>query len=1228
MKRILTTLVLAVIAIPFSLKAGIAFAPPPGGWTYIYTGDSAAGAPRRQNQFALDGTWRHENGSDEWNADSRGPANPPKGGVESNNGILTIEDAESSTSGNNNNRKIYFTHSITQDGVTVNNLLDSGVTISFRARLTPPDDKAEIPLPNGYGIFSDGKGMFGVRQSNPSSIISFSLVLQTEDSTPTSTLNFQSAGLTFNRLNGDAPAGSGAVNSSSDPSLNPIVPLDPTQWHEFWITIKANDATPGNGTHTVTIYVDGSTSGYTFNVTAGTGSDVDTTITPNWTDYIGMGLNNSATIGAFDVDFYAYKPGVWSPAPLTPPSAPSNVTALSGDKQVKLTWSASVGADGYYVKRGQTSGGPYSVIVPVATTNYLDTNVINGQTYYYVITATNVAGESPNSIEVVGKPSLSVSGVQATGGLNEITVTWNQFNGALGYNVHRATVSGGPYTQVASGITDTHYVDQNLEPGKKYFYVVYADLGGGQLSGISDEASAITIPSAPPLSCSLFAATVITLSWSMPGQIISDFIIERSTDGANFTQIDTIPGSSKGYTNANLAPNTKYYYRVAARNGSGTSPYSQIVSQKTPTIGVNVNFATTNAPVPVGYLQDVGLPLGDRGNGYYYGWTSPVGRDLTQDTRYRNSPNSPDIRYDTLNHIMKANTSDPSVGAVWEIEMPPSFYLVHIVAGDPTATDSIYQFDVEGYLTDSYTPVSGAWWGDFTIVVPVTDGLLTVKSGPNARNNKINFIDIYATVPEIFEIVQNPQPVTVLESRPFALSVTISGGTKPIWYQWFKNGVPIDGATTPTFSVNRAQLGDTGDYFVVITNFAGALTSSIAHVEILTDTEPPKLLSAASLDGYTVFVKFDEPLDNTTASDPVNYNIESEGVAIGVISAVLLTNNDSMVELAIDPMTPITGEKFIITVSGVDDLSSGNNTIPFENPAIYTGTVARLTAMDIGIPGTGGFSASGPTLNINLPGYTYNYSNGVFDVFANGWDIYTPMDGFHYVFKEVAGNFDAVVRVQSITRPDQWAKAGLMIRPTTNANSRYIAIVTTPTNGVNMIAAQWRDTDGGGYGSLHGGNGGPLVRPSYPNQWLRLQRIDSVINLYWSTNGIDWNLYTNRDTALFGGAYPDTVLIGMAATSHNQSALTNGVFVEFRDFSITPLLPPAVVILSPQYKDGQFSVKVQSVIGKSYILEATQSLTEAIWQEVGTPVTGTGQEIILTDPSATEPAKFYRVKIR
>ncbi|MGC8829176.1 MAG: fibronectin type III domain-containing protein [Verrucomicrobiia bacterium] len=1223
MKRI-PLIALAAILLNFTtiVKAGIAYGPPPGGWAYIYTGDSASGAPRRQNQPALDGTWRHENGSDEWNGDVRGVANPPKGGVESNNGVLTIEDAETITSGNNNNRKIYFTHYIGQDGVTINNLLDSGVTISFRARLTPPDDKAEITLPNGYGIFSDGKGMFGVRQSSPSSLISFSLVLQTEDSTPTSSLNFQSAGLTFNRLNGDAPSGSGAVNSSSDANLNPIFPVDPTQWHEFWITIQANDATPGNGTHTVTIYVDGSVVGTSFNVTAGVGNDVDTTVTPNWTDYIAMGLNNSATVGAFDVDFYAYKPGVYPPTPLNPPAAPTGITAISGDKEVKLMWLSSIGADGYLVKRADVSGGPYSVIAPVATTNYTDLTVVNGQTYYYVITATNAAGESPNSVEVVGKPSLAVSGVQAVAAQGQVTISWNVFGQALSYSVHRSTTAGGPYTQIATGLTSTQYTDTDVQPGKTYYYVVYAQLQGGGQSGVSNEASATTPPSAPLLSGELYAATTIRVAWVITNQIINGFVVERSPDGVSFSEIATVPANYRGYTNTGLALNTTYYYRVKATNIGGESPYSQVVSVKTPTLGVNVNFATATAPVPPGYLPDSGLVIADRGNGYYYGWN----RDISADTRLRNNANSPDLRYDTLTHLMKVNVSDPSQSAYWEIELPPGFYLVHIVAGDPTATDSVFQFNVEGYLTKSYTPVSGAWWGDFKLVVPVTDGMLTINSGPEARNNKINFVDIYATVPELPTISQNPQSASVLENRAVSFNVAITGGTEPIWYQWYFNGAPIEGGTNSTLYIPRPRLTDAGNYYVVITNFAGAITSSIAQLEVLPDTEPPKALSTASLDGATVFVLFDEIVEPTTATDPYNYTIESEGNVYATVEAKIV-RDDRLVQLTVDPATPLTGDSYTLTITGIADISAATNTIELE-PVVITGKVARLTAMDIGLPGTGGFSATGPTINTDYPGYTYHYSNGVFDVTANGWDIWNTVDGFHYVYKEVSGNFDVVVRVQSMTRPDAWAKAGLMIRPLTNANSRFIAIYATPTTGQNNIAFQWRDSDGSGCGSIHGGSGGPAISPPFPNCWLRLQRDGSLINGYWSTNGIDWMLYTNRDTALYGGAYPDTVLVGMAAASHNQSALTNNVFVEFRDFAIT-LAPPAVFsIISPEYQNGVFTARVLSVAGKTYTLEYTESLTEPVWSQTGTPVPGTGQEIILTDPNAISALRFYRVKMQ
>lgn len=1025
-------LILTVIGtLPINyLNGGIAYAPPPGGWTYIYTGDSASGAPRYQNQFALDGTWRHELSSDEWNGDVRGTANPPKGGVESNNGVLTIEDAETTTTGTNNNRKIYFIHSITQDGISVNNLIDSGVTISFRARLTLPDGKEEITLPNGYGIFSEGKGMFGIRQSNPSSIISFCLVLQQEDSTPTSYLNFQSAGLTMNRLNGDSPAGSGAVNSSSDPSLNPILPLDPTQWHEFWITIQANDATVGNGTHTVTIYVDGSQIGMPFNVTAGTGSDTDTTITPNWVDYIGMGLNNSATVGAYDIDFYAYKPGIYAPTPLNPPAAPTGITVINGDNQVKLTWLAPNETDGYFVKKAQTSGGPYSIIVPVATTNYIDLTVVNGETYYYVISATNAAGESPDSVEVVGKPSLAVSGVTATGGAGQITINWNEFGQALSYSVHRASQSGGPYTQIVSGITQTQFIDTDVQLGKTYFYVVVADLGGGIQSGVSNEAMVTTPPSAPVTTGKLYAATVIRVGWIITNQVITDFVIERSIDGNSFSQIDTAPSTYKGYTNIGLSANTTYYYRVKARNAGGESPYSEIVSATTPSFGVNVNFQTAAAPVPPGYLLDSGAIIDNRGNGYYYGWN----KDISADTRYRANTNSPDVRYDTFVHLMKANVSDPSQSAIWEIELAAGFYLVHIVAGDVTAVNSVYQFNVEGYLTKSYTPVSGAWFGDFEIIVPVNDGRLTINSGPNANNNKICFIDIYTMMPEFPSITQQPQSISVLENRPFSLNISTTGGSEPMFYQWYFNDTAIEGATNTVLNYARAKFTDVGNYYIIITNFAGAVTSAIAQVQVIQDTEPPKVLSTASIDGKSVFVLFDEAIKESSGADWINYSVVSGGAIYYPIQATFL-RDQRLVKLDIAPSTLIPEDTFVLTVADVGDIAS---TVNYIESFVITGSVARLTSMDIGIPGTSGFSATGPTLNVAFPGYTYHYSNGVFDVSANGWDTWNNLDGFHYVYKEVTGNFDVVVRIQSMTMADQWSKAGLMVRPLTNENSRFI----------------------------------------------------------------------------------------------------------------------------------------------------------------------------------------------
>jgi len=81
-------------------------------------------------------------------------------------------------------------------------------------------------------------------------------------------------------------------------------------------------------------------------------------------------------------------------------TAPSGLTAKSGKGQVALTWSASLGASTYNVKRSGTSGGPYARIASTSATSYSDEGLAGGTTFYYVISSASATGESENSVEV------------------------------------------------------------------------------------------------------------------------------------------------------------------------------------------------------------------------------------------------------------------------------------------------------------------------------------------------------------------------------------------------------------------------------------------------------------------------------------------------------------------------------------------------------------------------------------------------------------------------------------------------------------------------------------------------------------------------------------------------------------------------------------------------------------------------------------------------------------
>jgi len=91
-------------------------------------------------------------------------------------------------------------------------------------------------------------------------------------------------------------------------------------------------------------------------------------------------------------------------SPPAAPPAPANFQAVAGDGQVTLSWNTVTFATSYNLKRSTTSGGGYVTIASPTVTNYADTSVTNGMTYYYVVSAVNSGGEGTNSSEVTTCP--------------------------------------------------------------------------------------------------------------------------------------------------------------------------------------------------------------------------------------------------------------------------------------------------------------------------------------------------------------------------------------------------------------------------------------------------------------------------------------------------------------------------------------------------------------------------------------------------------------------------------------------------------------------------------------------------------------------------------------------------------------------------------------------------------------------------------------------------------
>ena len=176
-----------------------------------------------------------------------------------------------------------------------------------------------------------------------------------------------------------------------------------------------NTTTSGSAPYWVKLVASGGTfTGYcSANGTSWTlvGNTVLTNIT---TAYIGLAVtahnNSSLCTAKFD--------NVSGPGWPLLPGTPGSLTATAGNAQVALSWPAASDASSYNLKSATNNGGPYVVLTNVTTTIYTNTGLLNGTTYFYVVSAFNIAGESTNSVPASATPQAPPTLIISQAGTN------------------------------------------------------------------------------------------------------------------------------------------------------------------------------------------------------------------------------------------------------------------------------------------------------------------------------------------------------------------------------------------------------------------------------------------------------------------------------------------------------------------------------------------------------------------------------------------------------------------------------------------------------------------------------------------------------------------------------------------------------------------------------------------------------------------------------------------
>ena len=262
------------------------------------------------------------------------------------------------------------------------------------------------------------------------------------------------------------------------------------------------------------------------------------------------------------------------------PKAPATLKpSLTGHDDIKISWSKSVGASGYYVYYRTEKASKFSSKVVTGTSTTLS-NMADSTKYiikivpYVLIDKEKVSSTEYSAKSIKTLPNLSAPSklTLILTGHNDIKVSWNKVSKASGYYVYYKTSSATKYSSKV--VTGTSTTLKNLADSTKYTVKVvpYGVSGSAKVKSDNYIAKSITtlknLAAPKKLTLTLKGHDDIKVNWSKVSGAKGYYVYYKTSSATKYSS-KVVTGTT--VTLSNLTDAVKYVIKVVPYGVSGTT---------------------------------------------------------------------------------------------------------------------------------------------------------------------------------------------------------------------------------------------------------------------------------------------------------------------------------------------------------------------------------------------------------------------------------------------------------------------------------------------------------------------------------------------------------------------------------------------------------------------------------------------------------------------------------